>query len=233
MGRKKHSRPSGKRRGASPRGMSSALYHVFLSLRFGEAIGCQKEARILRDALLPYGIVLHMVEVVQGDINLHVFPLMEACHAFLAFGSMEYGEDTGNPASTHHEVAYFETHCKGRTLIPLRMIPFSETHEHTTAKRIFKVNDLQLEWIKGTALPSGLAEEIKKILETKVGRPWHRQASTRTNAGGRSSRGGTSAATRPRRLPWSGPPQPQQHPPHPAPRAAWPERRPGLAPPQP
>jgi len=161
------SSPVGKKDGKASEGAISAIYHVFASLRFGK--GYEELARKLRKALRPYGIELHIVDAAGGSINGHVFPLMEKCHAFLAFGGMEYGEDTGNKASTHHEVLHWEGYCKDRPMIPLRMIPFSEDHRHTTARRVFNPDNSQLLWLKDTPLPSGLAAEIKRILVKTVG----------------------------------------------------------------
>ena len=50
-------------------------------------------------------MLLHIIDVSAGEnIEDKVFMTMEACDALLVFGSRDYGEDTGNPASTYHEI---------------------------------------------------------------------------------------------------------------------------------
>ena len=87
---------------------------------------------------------------------------MEACDALLCFGTKNYGEDTGNAASTYHEVhrfvlhderevyplksprtpspqiAYWQNHVKNKSAakktILLRMIDWDDDFDHITAR---------------------------------------------------------------------------------------------------
>ena len=49
---------------------------------------------------------------------------MAKCDAFLAMATKDYGANTGNTASTYHEVRTWkeEYEPKGKPLIPLRMV---------------------------------------------------------------------------------------------------------------
>ena len=77
---------------------------VFCSMRFNSA-GPAPQARELKAALAERGVLLHIIDVSAGEnIEDKVFMTMEACDALIVFGSSDYGQDTGNPASTYHEI---------------------------------------------------------------------------------------------------------------------------------
>ena len=87
---------------------NTAAHTVFASMRFvdGQPL---KEALQLREELKehPYNIHLKIVELVAGaDITEEVFESIEHCDAFLAFGTIDYGAKTANPACTYHEIEY-------------------------------------------------------------------------------------------------------------------------------
>lgn len=113
---------------------------------------------------------------------------MERCGAFLVFGTSDYGADTGNPASTHHEVQYWLNECKmmdkSRKTILLRMTPWEQRFDNLTARVLFGQNEFTLPWLLGEPMPSDLVGNIVKALEvTEIDReesPAH-QISPRTN----------------------------------------------------
>ena len=73
-------------------------------MRFNAA-GPAPQARELKAALAERGVLLHIIDVSAGEnIEDKVFMTMEACDALIVFGSRDYGQDTGNPASTYHEI---------------------------------------------------------------------------------------------------------------------------------
>ena len=77
---------------------------IFASMRFNAA-GPAPQARELKAALAERGVLLHIIDVSAGEnIEDKVFMTMEACDALIVFGSRDYGQDTGNPASTYHEI---------------------------------------------------------------------------------------------------------------------------------
>ena len=83
---------------------SLAHFEVFASMRFN-AGGPAPQARELKAALAERGVLLHIIDVSAGEnIEDKVFMTMEACDALIVFGSRDYGQDTGNPASTYHEI---------------------------------------------------------------------------------------------------------------------------------
>lgn len=82
---------------------------VFGSMRFkgGRVL---PEARALQLQLELRNIKLHIVDMsAGGDIDTEVFSGIEFCDTFLVFGTAEYGEDTGNPASTFYESKFAQT----------------------------------------------------------------------------------------------------------------------------
>ena len=61
---------------------------------------------------------------------------------FISFGTKEYRQDRGNPASSAEEVRYWSGACaKRRKIRPIlvRMIPFSAEFKHSAADRLFNV----------------------------------------------------------------------------------------------
>merc|ERR1712048_105321 len=104
---------------------------VFGSMRFrGENETPMKEAFELQAVLLAnHNIKLVVVRVAAGSsIQTVVFQdNMAQCVGFVAMGTDDYGEDTGNSASSHFEVAQWKTHHEHvwGGIIPLRLIDSS------------------------------------------------------------------------------------------------------------
>lgn len=159
---------------------------VFASMRFGD-IGPMAEAKVLRGKLASQGVHLHIVSVLPGQsITTTVFETMAKCDAFIAMATKDYGEDTGNPAATFHEVRVWREQHTPKPLIPLRMvhhcarpsfpigsrilllfgsqIPWSDTYDHEAARSLFSANLLALTWIKGEPLPDGLVDDVLRGL---------------------------------------------------------------------
>ena len=83
---------------------TSVRAEVFASLRFNSN-GPSREAAELKRALAAEGVKLHVIDTKPGqNITDKVFETLERADAFLAMATADYGEDTGNPASTYHEV---------------------------------------------------------------------------------------------------------------------------------
>ena len=100
----------------------------------------------------------------------------------------QYGQDTGNPAATFHEVRVWkkEHEPKGKPLVPLRMvrvvrscvcsgesscvmrllsqIPWGDEFTWPCARELFGSNLLVLTWIKGEPLPGELMDDILKAI---------------------------------------------------------------------
>ena len=93
---------------------------------------------------------------------MQVFEGIRCADAFLVFGTADYGEDTGNPACTYHELKY--ARHKGKCIIPLRMIPWGVEFEHVAADVFFGSNMLTLSWEAGTPMPPTLVKDILNAL---------------------------------------------------------------------
>ena len=68
---------------------------------------------------------MHIIAPLPGEsIDKAVFGTMAKCDAFLAMATTDYGANTGNTASTYHEVRTWKEgyQPKGKPLIPLRMV---------------------------------------------------------------------------------------------------------------
>ena len=84
------------------------------------------EAKLLRSKLALQGVHLHIIEPRPGEsIDDAVFGTMANCDAFLALATKDYGANTGNTASTYHEVRTWKGEYKSKPLIPLRMVSAS------------------------------------------------------------------------------------------------------------
>ena len=80
---------------------------------------------MLRDKLALQGILLHIIAPLPGEsIDSAVFDTMRKCDVFLALATKDYGADTGNTASTFHEVRTWKEEYlpQGKPLIPIRMV---------------------------------------------------------------------------------------------------------------
>lgn len=132
---------------------------AFASLRFDGVV--TKYAKKVQTALAERGVDLRIVDIIPGrDIDTEVFSGIEEAEAFIVFGSSNYGEDTGNPASTFHELKYAQE-CK-KQIIMIRMIPFEQKHEHLPARVLFGQNKLTLFWLLNTPMPPTLVDDIMK-----------------------------------------------------------------------
>ena len=137
---------------------------IFASMRFNEN-GPLTEAKLLRDKLALHGVHLHIIAPRPGEsIDSAVFNTMAQCDAFLAMATKDYGADTGNTASTFHEVRTWKENYNDKPLIPLRMFPWDAEFEHETARELFGSNVLSLKWIKGEPTPGGLVDDILRGL---------------------------------------------------------------------
>lgn len=148
------------------------------------------EAEQLKKALEDQGVKLHVVDISAGaSITLTVFDIMERCHGFIAFGTKTYGANTGNPAATDREVAYWQgviqqstqqstqsssdgqsssiqltaqAMAEARPLIPIRMIDFNERFNELTARVLFGCNALSIQWTLGNPMPTDVVPQVKK-----------------------------------------------------------------------
>eukprot|EP01052_Picozoa_sp_SAG31_P040472 SAG31_NODE_5868_length_2282_cov_6.325240_1_plen_237_part_10 len=126
---------------------------IFGSMRFP----VPAEARQLQQALATEGITLHIVEARAGqDISDEVFEWIEHSDTFLVFGTQNYGEDTGNPASSCAEAKYAQH--QGKRIILLRMIPWELDFDHLQARVMFGQNKLTLDWQLGAPMPALLCK---------------------------------------------------------------------------
>ena len=97
---------------------------VFASMRFNEK-GPSAEAKLLRSKLASQGVHLHIITPLPGQsIDRAVFDTMARCDGFLAMATKDYGADTGNTASTFHEVRTWREEYlpRDKPLLPLRMV---------------------------------------------------------------------------------------------------------------
>jgi hypothetical protein len=136
---------------------------AFFSQRFGRQHGVDEMAEELRDALANCGVAGKIINMkADGNIKEEVFKWIEFASTFIAFGSKDYGEDTGNSASTHKESQYVEN-LKGdrkKRIIRIRMIPFDEEFNHIQARTFFGMNDMVIPWMLGTPMPPDLPAKI-------------------------------------------------------------------------
>ena len=87
--------------GAPSLGGRSPAETAFFSQRFGPRHGVDEMAKQLQDALAEDGVDGKIINMkADGNIKEEVFKWIEYAGSFIAFGSKEYGEDTGNSAST-------------------------------------------------------------------------------------------------------------------------------------
>eukprot|EP01043_Picozoa_sp_COSAG02_P022650 COSAG02_NODE_1184_length_14008_cov_44.301963_1_plen_678_part_00 len=156
---------------------------IFGSMRFPVPL----EARMLFAALQAAGVYLKIVDMKAGqDIDKEVYEWIEHCQAFLAFGTMHYGEDTGNSACTYKEVKYAQ--AKKKNIILLRMIPWEQEFEELQARVLFNQNMLTLEWQQGQAMPPTLVGEILKAIDLPMtGTPGSAAALAHETAAARSA----------------------------------------------
>ena len=81
------------------------------------------DAKLLRGKLALQGVHLHIIAPLPGEsIDAAVFGTMAKCDGFLAMATQDYGADTGNTASTYHEVRTWKGEYQSKPLIPLRMV---------------------------------------------------------------------------------------------------------------
>ena len=110
------------------------------------------EAEKLRALLEGRGVSLEIINMeAGGDIDAAVIGGIEHCETFIVFGTMKYGENTGNAACTYYESKFAQTQKK--RIILIRMIPFGAEFEFPQAKFMFGRNMFELPWILGTPMP--------------------------------------------------------------------------------
>ena len=128
---------------------------IFASMRFPPP----PEALVLAKALEAKGVLLKIVDVMAGgDIDHEVFQWIEYADSFLVFGCKRYGEDTGNAASSFHELKFAQG--LNKRVILLRSIPWDSHFKFLTARVIFNQNQLTLTWLLGEAMPSTLVDDV-------------------------------------------------------------------------
>eukprot|EP01052_Picozoa_sp_SAG31_P041598 SAG31_NODE_6350_length_2052_cov_1.145929_1_plen_578_part_01 len=133
---------------------------IFGSMRFP----VPHEATQLQQALAKMGITLHIVRAQAGqDITDEVFEWIEHADTFLVFGTKDYGEDTGNPASSYAEAKYAQH--QGKRVILIRMIPWEQEFEHLQARVMFGQNKLTLDWQLGASMPPMLCEQLVNAID--------------------------------------------------------------------
>ena len=91
-------------------------------------------------------------------ISDEIFEKIEQADTFLVFGTRDYGENTGNPASTYYE-ARFAQNARKRILL-IQMMPWDEKFDHLTARVLFGMNDLALSWMEEAPMPDSLPDDI-------------------------------------------------------------------------
>jgi len=131
---------------------------IFASMRYrnGHVL---KEATLLKRELQQQGFKLYIIDMRSGeDIDKNVFSTIEHCDTFLVFGTHDYGEDTGNSASTYEEYKYAKN--KGKRIIPLCMIPSDQEFTNLQARVIFGTNRLFTKWIEGQPMPTSVVDEV-------------------------------------------------------------------------
>ena len=148
---------------APPRRQYSAAERLFGSMRFGDEHGVVPMATELATALEVRGAKLSIVNMMGGgDIDQAVIDGIEACDTFLVFGSVKYGENTGNSACTYYESKFAQDRKK--RIILIRMIPFDQEFEHLQARVIFNANKLVIPWMLGTPMPANLPDQILQAM---------------------------------------------------------------------
>lgn len=136
---------------------------IFGSMRFP----VPAEARILQAAIAAAGYYLKIVDMKAGqDIDQEVYEWIKHADTFMVFGTRHYGEDTGNSACTYKEAKFAQ--AKGKRVILLRMIPWSENFDFLQADVLFNQNMLTLEWQLGTPMPSNLPPEIIRAVQPQA-----------------------------------------------------------------
>ena len=131
---------------------------IFASMRFRHGF-VLREAVFLERELEKYGYKLHIIDMrAGGDIDEKVFSTIEHCNIFLVFGTRDYGENTGNSASTYRESKYAEN--KGKKIILLRMIDYDQEFTHWWARVLFGMNWWSNLWVEGESMPPSLLDDI-------------------------------------------------------------------------
>ena len=119
----------------------SSRRSAFASLRFDGVVPVAAEE--LQAALEQRRVAMQIINMkAGGDIDAAVFEGIEHCDTFIVFGSMKYGENTGNPACTYNECKFAQS--KQKRIILIRMIPFDQEFEQLQARVIFGLNTLEL-----------------------------------------------------------------------------------------
>lgn len=97
---------------------------------------------------------------------------MKQCGAFIAFGTIDYAEPTGNPAACNEELAYWRNtimkNDPSKKLIPARMIRGGWDFKYVAAKVLFGTGKLELCWTLGEEMPRTFIADLIKALGSRL-----------------------------------------------------------------
>jgi len=138
---------------------------VFFSMRFNSGGPRKTEARMLLEAVEKRGVSCYVASPTTGDdIDDLVVTALDNAQVFVAFGTKDYAEKTGNTASTYKEVSYWQnTRAKklgADNIVPINMLREGEEFLHPKAQMLFGSNVAYQVWQRGTPVPANLVDEI-------------------------------------------------------------------------
>lgn len=142
---------------------------VFCSMKFGTRDSPLVQATSLQKVLRPFGLLLKIIRN-PAEIDTSVFAALRGADFFLAFGSSEYGKDTGNPASSAAEIRYWSGSRAARAKPPpilIRMQSFDREYKSAAADPLFNVQgNLQTPWFPNGPQDKEVPEDvIKHVLD--------------------------------------------------------------------
>ena len=147
-----------------------AAARLFASMRFRDGQPLP-EAIALQNALSLHNIELCIVNVAEGDMVSQVMQSIQACDAFVAFGTVDYAERTGCIVNSQceHEYAY-KTKMK---IIRLNMLDVNRSDQqkfkYDYANWIFNaIPDRQYFWAEKSKMPADLVNNILAIVKTST-----------------------------------------------------------------
>ena len=95
----------------------------------------KNEAKALQARLKKDNVELFIAAPGAGDdITTQVFTAIKSSQAFIAFGTKDYAEDTGNAACTYRELAYWQNRMEKK--VPGKLIPINMLHDSTDFEEI-------------------------------------------------------------------------------------------------
>ena len=144
----------------------AARLSAFASLRFDGIV--PHEAALVAAGMEQRGASLEIINMVGGgDIDRAVIDGIEHCGTFIVFGTLKYGEDTGNNACTYYESKFAKD--RNKRIILIRMIPFDADFEFPQARFMFGLNKLVIPWMLGTPMPGDLVDKVLEAMEISGG----------------------------------------------------------------